>query len=108
MVYALEGRRRVKEQLKKIGGMEFYAVNFSLHDNETFEEKVCKCARSKVVINLILMAFKKDGTVHTIGRSESGVFGVYRIENQSISGNGKITKSGLNSKEGKEECGGRN
>ncbi|MFA6706021.1 MAG: protease Lon-related BREX system protein BrxL [Bacteroidales bacterium] len=37
--YALEGRRRVKEQLKRIGGMEFYAVNFSYIDNETFEEK---------------------------------------------------------------------
>jgi ATP-dependent Lon protease len=36
--YALEGRRRVKEQLKKIGGMEFYDVHFSYIDNETFEE----------------------------------------------------------------------
>jgi len=36
--YALEGRRRVKEQLKKIGGMEFYDVHFSYLDNDTFEE----------------------------------------------------------------------
>ena len=36
--YALEGRRRVKEQLKKIGGMEFYDVHFSYIDNEDFEE----------------------------------------------------------------------
>lgn len=35
---ALEMRRRVKEQLKKLGGMEFYDVNFSYIDNETFEE----------------------------------------------------------------------
>ncbi|MFT7794601.1 UNVERIFIED_CONTAM: ATP-dependent Lon protease, partial [Salmonella enterica subsp. enterica serovar Enteritidis] len=36
---ALEMRRRVKEQLKKLGGMEFYDVNFSYIDNDTFEEK---------------------------------------------------------------------
>ena len=37
--YALIGRRRVKEQLKKIGGMEFYDVHFSYIDNETLEEQ---------------------------------------------------------------------
>ncbi len=37
--FALEMRRRVKEQLKKIGGMEFYDVNFSYIDNETFQEE---------------------------------------------------------------------
>ena len=35
---ALEMRRRVKEQLKKLGGMEFYDVNFSYIDNDSFEE----------------------------------------------------------------------
>lgn len=38
---SLEMRRRVKEQLKKLGGMEFYDVNFSYIDKETFEEKIC-------------------------------------------------------------------
>ena len=37
--FALEMCRRVKEQLKKLGGMEFYDVNFSYIDNETFEEQ---------------------------------------------------------------------
>ncbi len=37
--YALEARRRVKEQLKKIGGMEFFDVHFSYIDTETMEEK---------------------------------------------------------------------
>jgi predicted ATP-dependent Lon-type protease len=37
--YALEVRRRVKEQLKKIGGMEFFDVHFSYIDVETMEEK---------------------------------------------------------------------
>ena len=39
LVFALEMRRRVKEQLKKLGGMEFYDVNFSYIDLDTFEEK---------------------------------------------------------------------
>ena len=39
LTFALEMRRRVKEQLKKIGGMEFYDVNFSYVDNESFEER---------------------------------------------------------------------
>ncbi|MHB0739704.1 hypothetical protein [Peptostreptococcus stomatis] len=39
MQISLDMRRRVKEQLKKLGGMEFYGVNFSYIDNETFEEK---------------------------------------------------------------------
>jgi hypothetical protein len=40
--YALEGRRRVKEQLKKLGGMEFYDVHFSYIDKESREEKFCR------------------------------------------------------------------
>ena len=36
--YALVGRRRIKEQLKKIGGMEFYDVNFSYIDLENSDE----------------------------------------------------------------------
>jgi ATP-dependent Lon protease len=37
--YALEVRRRVKEQLKKIGGMEFYDVHFSYIDLEDMQER---------------------------------------------------------------------
>jgi ATP-dependent Lon protease len=37
--YALETRRRVKEQIKKIGGMEFFDVHFYFIDAETMEEK---------------------------------------------------------------------
>ena len=37
--YALEARRRVIEQLKKIGGMEFYEVHFSYSDGEGGQEK---------------------------------------------------------------------
>ncbi len=95
--YALEGRRRVKEQLKRIGGMEFYAVNFSYIDNETFEEKyvgVLEQGSDK----LIPEGIPKAGTVHTVSRAASGMFGVYRIEEEPIAGNGKFTKVGTVSK----------
>ncbi|MGL4478994.1 MAG: BREX system Lon protease-like protein BrxL, partial [Aeromonas veronii] len=38
LTYALELRRRIKEQLKKLGGMEFFDVHFSYLDNQTLEE----------------------------------------------------------------------
>ena len=38
LVWAIEMRRRVKEQLKRIGGMEFWDTNFSYIDKETQEE----------------------------------------------------------------------
>lgn len=95
--YALEGRRRVKEQLKRIGGMEFYAVNFSYIDNETFEEKyvgVPEQGNGK----LIPEGTPKQGTVYTVSRAASGMFGVYRLEEEAIAGNGKFTKVGTVSK----------
>lgn len=95
--YALEGRRRVKEQLKRIGGMEFYAVNFSYIDNETFEEKyvgVPEQGSDKLIPEGTL----KPGIVHTVVRGAGGMFGVYRIEQESIPGNGKFTKVGTVSK----------
>lgn len=102
--YALEGRRRVKEQLKKIGGMEFYAVNFSYIDNETFEEKFVGVPEQGSD-KLIAEGTPKEGTVYTVGRSEGGVFGVYRIENEAIPGNGKITKAGISGKNATESVG---
>jgi ATP-dependent Lon protease len=95
--YAIEGRRRVKEQLKRIGGMEFYAVNFSYIDNETFEEKYVGVPEQGSD-KLIPEGVPKAGTVHTVSRAASGMFGVYRIEEEAISGNGKITKVGAVSK----------
>lgn len=95
--YALEGRRRVKEQLKRIGGMEFYAVNFSYIDNETFEERYVGVPEQGSD-KLIPEGTPKPGTVHTVMRAASGMFGVYRIEEEAIAGNGKFTKVGTVSK----------
>ena len=92
--FALEMRRRVKEQQKKIGGMEFYDVNFSYIDNDTFSEEyvpVPEQGSSK----LIPEGMSKPGHVYTVGHSKFGMLGVYKLEMQMTAGNGKFEKTGL-------------
>jgi len=94
--YALEGRRRVKEQLKKIGGMEFYDVMFSYIDKETMEEhhvSVPEQGGGK----LIPEGIGKPGHVYVAGQSQSGMLGIYKLENEVVSGSGKFDKSGIGS-----------
>lgn len=94
--YALEVRRRVKEQLKKIGGMEFYDVHFSYIDNETREEHFVSVPEQGGG-GLIPEGQMKPGTLHTITNGPSGMLGLYRLETQVIGGNGKLTLSGVGS-----------
>ena len=92
--FALEMRRRVKEQQKKIGGMEFYDVNFAYIDNEAFSEEyvpVPEQGGSK----LIPEGMSKPGHVYTVGHNKSGMLGVYKMEMQMTAGNGKFEKTGL-------------
>jgi ATP-dependent Lon protease len=92
--FALEMRRRVKEQQKKIGGMEFYDVNFAYIDNETFSEEyvpVPEQGGSK----LIPEGMSKPGHVYTVGHNKSAMLGVYKMEMQMTAGNGKFEKTGL-------------
>lgn len=99
--YALIGRRRVKEQLKKIGGMEFYDVHFSYIDNDTLKENfvsVPEIGGGK----LIPEGAYKPGHVYTVGRGESGMLGVFKIEVESMAGSGKLEKSGAYSSKLKE------
>lgn len=93
---SLEMRRRVKEQLKKLGGMEFYDVNFSYIDNETFEEhyvSVPEQGGSK----LIPEGMCSPGQVYTVSRGKSGMLGVFRLESQMLTGNGKFERTGIGS-----------
>lgn len=93
---ALEMRRRVKEQLKKIGGMEFYDVNFSYIDNETFEEKYVS-APEQGSSTLIPEGMCNPGQVYTVSTGKSGMIGLFRLESQLLPGNGKFTCNGLGS-----------
>ena len=93
---SLELRRRVKEQMKKIGGMEFYDVNFSYIDNDSFEEKYV-AVREQSSGKLIPEGMTNPGQVYTVSRAKSGFVGVYRLETQILPGNGKFTPTGIGS-----------
>lgn len=101
---ALEMRRRVKEQLKKLGGMEFYDVNFSYIDNETFEEHYVSVPEQSGG-KLIPEGICNPGQVYTVARGKSGMIGVFRLESQMLPGNGKFTYTGIGSeRECREAC----
>jgi ATP-dependent Lon protease len=96
IAYALESRRRVKEQLKKIGGMEFFDVQFSYIDSATLDEKfigVPEQGGDKLIAEGAL----KPGTLHTVAVGETGQPGLYRLETQVLPGGGKFTVSGFGS-----------
>lgn len=93
---SLEMRRRVKEQLKKLGGMEFYDVNFSYIDNETFEEHYVSVPEQGGG-KLIPEGMCSPGQVYTVSRGKSGMLGVFRLESQMLPGNGKFERTGIGS-----------
>ena len=93
---ALEMRRRVKEQLKKLGGMEFYDVNFSYLDNETFDEHYVSVPEQGGG-KLIPEGLCNPGQVYTVSRGKSGMIGVFRLESQMLPGSGKFERTGIGS-----------
>lgn len=100
---SLEMRRRVKEQLKKLGGMEFYDVNFSYIDNGTFEEKYVSVPEQGGG-KLIPEGICNPGQVYTVSRGKSGMIGVFRLESQMLPGTGKLTCTGIGSDRSAKEA----
>jgi len=101
--YAIEARRRVKEQLKKIGGMEFYDVHFSFIDQETMEEKFISVPEQGGD-SLIPSGPLNPGVLHTVATGSSGHLGLYRLETQVTPGNGSLTLSGFGSNAAAKEA----
>jgi ATP-dependent Lon protease len=101
--YALETRRRVKEQLKKIGGMEFYDVHFSYIDNETMEERFVGVPEQGGG-SLIPEGPLNPGTLHTVATGSGGMLGLYRLELQTMAGSGKLSLSGVGSAQNAKEA----
>jgi ATP-dependent Lon protease len=101
--YALECRRRVKEQLKKIGGMEFFDVHFSYIDVETLEEKFISVPEQGGG-SLIPDGPLNPGVMHTVATGSGGHLGLYRLETQVMAGNGTLKTSGLGSNSGAREA----
>jgi len=101
--YALETRRRVKEQLKKIGGMEFFDVHFSYIDLESGEEKYISVPEQGGG-TLIPDGPLNPGSMHTVATGSNGHLGLYRIETQVTSGNGALKMSGVGSSAAAKEA----
>ncbi|MBP2665747.1 MAG: hypothetical protein H6Q76_727 [Firmicutes bacterium] len=100
--FALEMRRRVKEQLKKIGGMEFYDVNFSYIDVESFNEEFVSVPEQGGG-KLIPEGMGKPGHIYTVSHGKTGMLGVFKLEMQMIAGSGKFERTGIgNDREAKE------
>jgi len=98
---ALEGRRRVKEQLKKMGAFEYHQTSFSFIDNETREETHVGVPEQggKDMISTDPLA---PGSVYTVSVDNQGRVGLYRIEVGTASGTGKLKIAGGVEREMKE------
>jgi ATP-dependent Lon protease len=100
--FAMEMRRRVKEQLKKIGGMEFYDVNFSYVDVDTFNEEFVPVPEQGGG-KLIPEGVGKPGHIYTVSHGKTGMIGVFKLEMQMTAGSGKFERTGIGSdREAKE------
>lgn len=85
--YAIECRRRVKEQLRKMTPGEFSDVNLGYIDNDTGEEFVVSLPETANG-SLIFGGIEAPGYVYGVGRSVTDVLGIYRLENKLIDGTG--------------------
>lgn len=90
---ALEGRRRVKEQLKKMGSFEYYQTSFSYTLQETGEERFVGVPEQggRDLISLDPLA---PGTVYTAGVTSDGTVGLFRLEVSVSAGTGKLKMAG--------------
>ncbi|WGN88971.1 protease Lon-related BREX system protein BrxL [Ligilactobacillus faecis] len=94
--FSLEMRRRVKEQLKKIGGMEFFDVNLSYIDLKDNREEYVSVPEQDNE-NLIPEGIGKPGHVYSISTGNGGRVGTFKLETQIVTGNGKFKAIGLGS-----------
>ena len=101
LTWAIEMRRRVKEQLKRIGGMEFWDTNFSFIDNETQEETFVSLPEERGS-NLIEDAPLPPGTCYT-ATSDGDKVTLVKIEVLTMPGNGKLNVTGNTSSDAKED-----
>ena len=85
--YAIECRRRVKEQLRKMTPGEFSDVNLGYMDLDTGEEHIVDLPEVSGE-TLIFQGFDQPGYVYGVGRSVSDVLGIYRLENKLVGGTG--------------------
>jgi len=90
---ALEGRRRVKEQLKKLGSFEYHQTSFSYIDNETREERFVRVPEQGGC-DMIASDPLAPGSVYTASVDDQGRVGLYRLEVGCSPGTGKLKIAG--------------
>jgi len=87
---ALEGRRRVKEQLRRMGGLEFWAVNFSYIDLESRQEGFV-AVREQAGGGLITPGQLDPGVTFSVGMDQAdGRLVIFRVETQAMKGTGSL------------------
>ncbi|WP_295431635.1 protease Lon-related BREX system protein BrxL [uncultured Thiodictyon sp.] len=90
---ALEGRRRVKEQLKKMGAFEYHQTSFSFVDGETREERFVgvpeQGGRDMIATDPLA-----PGSVYAASVDDQGKVGLYRLEVGCSPGTGKLRIAG--------------
>lgn len=99
LVYALRLRRRVKEQLKKIGGMEFFDVHFSYIDQDTLDEKFVSVPEQSGS-SLIAEDILSPGHLYMVSGGDPDRIGVFKLELQAVQGGGKLIRTGVASDSG--------
>lgn len=90
---ALEGRRRVKEQLKKMGAFEYYQTSFSYFDTETMQETFVGVPEEGGQ-HLISQDPMPPGSVYTAALTDSDTVALHRIEISRMSGSGRLRVTG--------------
>lgn len=90
---AIEVRRRVKEQLKKMGSFEFHQTSFSYRDHQTAEERYVGVPEEGGR-ELISSDPPAPGSVYAASVNPDGKVGLYRIEVGTSAGTGKLRTAG--------------
>lgn len=91
--FAMEGRRRVKEQLKKMGSFEYYHTSFSYTDTETGNERFVGVPEQGGR-NMISADPLPPGSVYTASVALDGTVGLFRVEVSISTGTGKLRTAG--------------
>jgi ATP-dependent Lon protease len=87
---ALEGRRRVKEQLKRLGGLEFWNTSFTYGPRESGRSQQEVLLPERVEERFLSNATLPPGRLYCVGRDRRNRRTcVFRVEVERIKGTGK-------------------
>ena len=100
--YAVEGRRRVKEQLKIMAGIEFMDVNLGYSELDNPAAVTIVGVPEQSDNSLVPEAPLQPGHVFGIGRGFEGRYAIYKLENKAIAGSCKFQSEGIGSRSAKE------